>query len=221
MSPSYLNKWIWLPLQIRKIYISGNMNGEGDCRLLALSFLVWLQESITSNKMNKSKCPASFKVKGSRELWQGLLHNSVNISSCIRGVMHVSKPSQGTKSVLRNETANAAIHRSVISVLRPQLILQKSFHCPKTLTGISLWSESCGKETYMESHFNCTPASYPLRENLIRSGTGDLQCEGEGQQALQMERAHRSFSQSRVSSSKLMKGPTEAGDGELVLCSCP
>jgi hypothetical protein len=57
---------------------------------------------------------------------------------CISDVMCVSKLSQGTKSVLRNKIANAGIHRSVISVLKPQLILKKkSFHCPKSLTGIS------------------------------------------------------------------------------------
>jgi hypothetical protein len=71
----------------------------------------------------------------------------------------------------------------------------------------------------MESHFNRTPPSYPLIENLISNGPGDLQCKGGGQQTLQMEKASRSFSQRRVSSSKLMKGP--AGAGGLVLFSCP
>lgn len=32
----------------------------------------------------------------------------------------------------------------------------------------------------MESHFNRTPPSYPLIENLISNGPGDLQCKGGG-----------------------------------------
>lgn len=153
-----------------------------DYRVLALGFLVWFQKTITGNKINKNYYPTSFKMKGAHKLWQGVLHSPrqfINIPMCcVSDVVCVSKSSQGTKSVLRHKIVNPGIHHSVLSLLKPQLIKEQSFHCPKRVLQVLAGNPRSLEEKHTWKVISSRlSSSYPLIKNLISNGTGDLDCD--------------------------------------------